>query len=226
MDGRFGQRDLLAGGIAAVVLAALVFPLGATPWIAIPLAVVTYVGIDLFPGIWWLRPDGNWRGRPGRDGDGWPANDIRSATPEEIAYLRAYEDAAANLAAIDELAQEIAKPTVREQLGRILDQTERLLDAMREDGNLAAAPLLDDHVLQPTLALLAEYVRLAGRDVQSAAELLARTETHDLPLIEQALDDFYEKLHRGHVVDLATLGEVLEFNLESITTTSFRRFAR
>ena len=95
---------------------------------------------------------------------------------------------------------------------------------IREDGNLAAAPLFNDLLLAPARSLLMEYVRLSNRGIRSADDLLEKTETHDLPRIEEAIDTFYERLHRSHVVDLATLSEVLELNLESIATTSSRRF--
>ena len=72
--------------------------------------------------------------------------------------------------------------------------------------------------------MLTEYVRLSGRGVRSADALLEKTETRDLALIEQEIDGFYEQLHRGHMVDLATLSEMLELNLEGIRGTASRRF--
>jgi DNA-binding CsgD family transcriptional regulator len=47
MAGRIGQGDLLAGGVAATALPVLVFWLGMSPWLAIPLAVATYAGVVL-----------------------------------------------------------------------------------------------------------------------------------------------------------------------------------
>ncbi len=44
MAGRIGQGDLLAGGVAATALPVLVFWLGMSPWLAIPLAAATYAG--------------------------------------------------------------------------------------------------------------------------------------------------------------------------------------
>ena len=117
----------------------------------------------------------------------------------------------------------IADPAVREQIGRILIRCDRILKAIDEDQNLAAAPLFNDRLAQPFLAFLTNYVRLAARNVKSARELLTKAETHDLPMFERAIDDFFEKLHRGHVVDLSTLAEMLEFSLESLETTTLRR---
>jgi hypothetical protein len=94
---------------------------------------------------------------------------------------------------------------------------------MRVDRNLAAAPLFNDQVLEPVASLLTEYVRLSTRGVRSADELLEKTETRDLPMVEQALAAFYETLHRSSVVDLAALGDVLEINLESFAASAPRR---
>jgi hypothetical protein len=201
MAGSLAHRDLLAGG-AAVALLLLALANGLTPWLAIPLAMATYAGIVLL------------RLRPGHD-----------ETDDEAHRQRlAFEAALANAEAMRALQPRIARPAVREQVGRILDRTAQVLAVMREDDNLEAAPIVNDHLLAPARALLTEYVRLSTRGISSAGDLLEKTETHDLPRIERAIDTFYERLHRSHVVDLATLGEVLELNLDTITTASSRRF--
>jgi hypothetical protein len=198
MADHLAQRDLIAGGAAAALLL-LVVMLGVTPLLAIPLAMVTYVGIKL------RLP---WRERD---------DDVSQ-------HHLAYQAAIANAAAIRSLQRRIAKPMAREQVGRILERTALVLAVMREDGSLAAAPLFNEQLLMPFRSLLTEYVRLSTRGVRSADELLEKTETSDLALIEQAVDGFYERLHRSHMVDLATLREVIELNLERIAAVSTRRF--
>ena len=84
---------------------------------------------------------------------------------------------------------------------------------------LAAAIPLNEHLLEPYVVLLGEYVRLSARDVRSAGELLRRAETHDFPIIEVAMDSFYEKLNRGNIVDLATQAEMLSLHIESLELT-------
>ncbi len=202
MAGCPGHGDLLAGAAAAATLLVLVFVLGVTPWVAIPLAVVTYVGVVLLP-----------KRRPKQD------ETIDAARRQHLAF----QAALANTATIRALMPRIAKPAVREQVGRILNRSARVLLVMREDRNLVAAPLFNEQLLEPFRSLLIEYVRLSDRGIRSAGEVLEKIETRDLPMVEQAVDAFYERLHRAHVVDLATLGEVLEFNLESITATPARR---
>jgi hypothetical protein len=202
MAGYVPSRELLAGGAAiAALFSALV--IGLTPWLAIPLAVITYVSIV------WLGP---------RRQD--------QATTETNRQRLALQSALANTEALGMLQQRIPKPAVREQVGRILDRIARILEVIREDGNLVAAPIVNDHLLVPFRALMTEYVRLSNRDISSAGELLEKTETQDLPRLERALETFYERLNRSHMIDLATLGDMLDVNLDSISTTSSRRFTR
>jgi hypothetical protein len=221
MTRRFEQGDLLAGGAASATLLLLVFPLGMTAWLAIPLAIGTYAVVVLLPSLVRLNPPGSWRSQRKE----WPHHDIREATPEELAYV-ACEPLRANAAEIRALVPLIAKAAVREQVDRILGRITSAIVVIRDDGNLAAAPILNDQLVEPFRSILAKYVLLSSRQVRSAQAELERIETYGLPTIERAVDAFYEKLHRGHVVDLATLHELLEFNLESIDATSPRRFTQ
>lgn len=199
MAGHVSQRELLAGGAAAALLL-LAVALELSPWLAIPLALVTYTGVV------------------------WLWHDVATGKPrgKRFALHRAMANATATLVLLDH----IDRPATSEQVGRIRNRIVQVLGVLREDGNSAAAIAFNDHLLVPVRALLMEYVRLSDRDIGSARELLEKTETHDLPLIEQALDTFYERLNRSHLVDLATLSELLEINLDSIVTTSSRRLTR
>lgn len=202
MAAQLRRREFLAGGAAAAMLL-LTLTLGLTLWLVLALAAATYVGII------WIRP---------------PADDATVAETHRQEF--AFQAALANSEAIRALQPRITRPATREQVGRINDRVTQILAVIREDGNLAAVPLFNDLLLAPARALLTEYVRLSNRGIRSAGDLLEKTETHDLPRIEQAVDTFYERLHRSHVVDLATLSEVLDLNLESIATTSSRRFTK
>jgi hypothetical protein len=201
MAGHLRGREFLAGGAAATILM-LTLAIGLTLWMTIALAAGTYVGIV------WLRP--------------LPEDDatVDEAHRQELAF----QAALTNAEVIRALQPRITRSATREQVGHINDRVAQVLAVIREDGNLAAALLFNDRLLEPARALLTEYVRLSNRGIRSAGDLLEKTETHDLPRIEQAVDTFYERLHRSHVVDLATLSEVLELNLESIATASSRRF--
>jgi len=197
---RIVSGELLAGTAAATFLV-LATALGVTPWLSVPFAIGSYLTVGLA-----------WR-KAGR----------RVTRSDARRGERAYKAAVANIAAIRELMPGITDPAVREQIGGILIRFDRVLKVIDEDKNLAATPLFNDRLVQPLLSFLTDYVRLAARNVKSARDLLAKAESHDLPMFERAIDDFFEKLHRGHVVDLATLSEILEFNLESLETTTLRR---
>jgi hypothetical protein len=152
----------------------------------------------------------------------------RGDSPAESAEKAdlAYQTSLAKVAAIRELATRVQKEGTRDLVLRIADQSDRILAAMKEDNNLAAAPLFLEQLLEPTEALLETYVRLSTRGVKAADELLARNESQDLPMIERAARTFFEKMHRDSIVDLAALSEVLEFKLENMTPVMPRRIDR
>jgi hypothetical protein len=92
----------------------------------------------------------------------------------------------------------------------------QVLEVMDQDAMFVAAVPFNERLLEPFHVLLAEYVRLSARDVKSAEQLLQKAEAHDLPLIERAVENFYEKLNRGTVIDLATHAEMLSLDIESL----------
>lgn len=204
MAARLGQGDLLAGAGAAALLV-LLLVLGLNVWLAIGLAVAAYAGAVL------MRPQSSVPGP------------VPGGIVDEI--QRDYGAAIAHLASIREHEARIASPDVRGQVGRIADTLEATLAAMVEDQNLVAAPLFNDQLVEPFDALLAGYVRLTSRGVRSADEAIAKVETHDFPMIEEAARTFHDRVHRANVVDLAALGEVLELNIEGMRTARLRRSA-
>ena len=189
------HTELWAGGIAAGLLLLLVAVFGTAPWLAILLAVGAYGGVLLTL-----------------------SNAVPATEPPGDAQL-AFAAAQANLESVRKLESVIPDPDVRSQVSRIGDRVSRSLLAMEEDGMLAAAIPLNEHLLEPYVVLLGEYVRLSARDVRSAGDLLRRAETHDFPIIEVAMDSFYEKLNRGNIVDLATQAEMLSLHIESLELT-------
>ena len=98
MAGHAPPRELLAGG-AAIAALFIGLAIGMTPWLAIPLAVITYVSIV------WLGPHRQ-----------------DQVTTETNRQRLALQSALANTEALGMLQQRIPKPAVREQVGRILDR--------------------------------------------------------------------------------------------------------
>jgi hypothetical protein len=165
------------------------------PWFAILLAVATYIGIALI--------------RPVPD----PAID-REPLEQELAF----QSAVLHLTNIRDLESRIPKQEIQDQIHRIAGRIGQVLEVMEEDRMLGAAVPFNERLLEPFHALLAEYVRLSARGVKTAEPLLHKAETHDLPLIERAVETFYEKLNRGIVIDLATHAEILSLDIDSLET--------
>jgi len=201
--------------VLAVLLLVLHLPLP----LAVALAAGIYLGLALLrlPSPTW--PGAAWRSLPWETWGNQEDGDIRDARPEEQTYAAAF----AHAQSIRALVPRIAKPPVRDQIGFILDRVDQILTAMGDDQDLSQAPVLDAYLLEPLLDLLSTYLRLAGRGVQSGGEALERIESHDLPLILKAVDDFYERLHSRQLIDLAAKSDVIAFNLESVRAMMRRR---
>jgi hypothetical protein len=167
------------------------------PWVAILLAVATYIGIALM--------------RPARE----PAIDT-----SDLEQKLAFQSAVLHLAAIRDLESQVPKQEIQAQIHRIAGRIVQVLEVMDEDKMLGAAVPFNERLLEPFHMLLAEYVRLSARGVKTAEHLLQKAETHDLPLIERAVESFYEKLNRGIVIDLATHAEILSLDIESLDSHS------
>ena len=197
MVSRIGRGELPAGGVAAIAFAAFVFPLDLNLWLALALAAATYIGVVL---VW-----------P-------PVADLRapSADIDDAGEHLAYEEALNTAAALREETARIARPDVQDRVVRMLDHADRILVAMNEDGNLAAAPVFNEGWLTPLHTAVTEYVRLSGRDVKSARARADRVETCHLARYEAAIDAFDEELNRSSEIDVAALREVLDSNLREL----------
>lgn len=211
MPRHIGSARLLAGGAAVVVLVVLVFVLRLNPVLATLFAVAVYAGLELLEPP---APESRYR-------KWWPFGGRSGETDEAIAF----KSAVSHAETIAVLTAQIPSPRVRGHLDRILARTEQILVVMRTDNDVTAAPILDALILEPLAALITEYHPIATRGVAGAGDLLAKVETVDLPLIEQAVDDFYEHLHQRQMIDLAILSDMLQVNLESVRATMRRRRA-
>lgn len=194
----------MAGIVAVVAFLLLAFAADVPLVAAMVITIAAYLGVVL------IRPQVAAR----------PEDTVEESA--ERAAL-AYETAIAKVEAIRGLAARVQKEGTRDLVVRIADQSDRSLAAMKEGSNVAAAPLFLEQLLEPAEALLETYVRFSARGVKAADELLARNEGQDLPMIERASRQFFERLQREGGVDLTALREVLEFNLESTTPITPRR---
>ncbi len=196
---RIGRGELPAAGVAAIAFAVLFYVLDLNLWFAMGLAVAVFVGVVL---IW----------PPVTDRRSLPTGE--AAAPEQAAY----EEALSQVAALRVRAARIAKPDVQDRVVQMLDHAERILDAMNEDGNLAAAPVFTDGWVQPFQATVTEYDRLSRRDVKSARVRANTIEACALPRFEAAIEAFDEELNRAPEIDLAALRDVLESYVQGLDT--------
>jgi hypothetical protein len=103
---------------------------------------------------------------------------------------------------------------VRQRAAAIVDQGEQILDILREGrGDVALATKFVEQYVTPTTTILERYARLANHRVASAQPTLDHVVQHDLPMIERKFQEFYERLHRGDLIDLEVASEMLEFEL-------------
>jgi DNA-binding NarL/FixJ family response regulator len=198
MARRFGQGELLAGGAATVALVVLVYALEFHLLLAIPLAVVVYLGLVL------LRPVRIERR-------------LDTSTDDTGPEQAAFRTALANAAAIRALEAGIADRAVREHVRRVADRIERTLEVLRDEGSLAAAPLFNDCLLELFGARLKTYLRRSTREIQGADDLIELFAADELPAIERAVDAFSDEFNRDRVLDLAALEAALDTNLRDIT---------
>ena len=196
---RIGRSELPAGGVAAVAFAVLVFALELNLLFATALAAAVYLGVVL---VW----------PPGPDRPLLPADDV--GAPERVAY----EEALTLAAALQAQADQIIKVDVRARVVQMLVRADRILVAMNEDGNLAAASVFGEGWLRPLHGAVTEYVRLSGRDVKSARARADKVESCHLARFEAAVDAFDEELNRASEIDPAALWDALESSLRGLDT--------
>lgn len=111
-------------------------------------------------------------------------------------------------------ARQIPKPEIRRQTLSLCASADQVLSVIEENPREAA--LARDFLgryLMPANAIIGDYSRLASRNVVSAQPTLAKVESHDLPLLTSKLDDLYDRLHRGNLIDLEVAREMLRFDV-------------
>jgi hypothetical protein len=195
------RTNLLAGGLAGVVLVVLVFGLNLPLWLGVLLALVAFAGLAL------LRPGERTTTAPN--------------VPPATASLR---EGAAIVAATAKLGGEIPSPAIAGRVREITGAAERILAVLAEDRHdPQTVRTFVDRYLLPSQRLLTQHVRLSERGVASAAPALAKIEEADLPLLERKLGELYDALHRGYVIDPEVTSEMLEFDLAGVEPASPRR---
>jgi 5-bromo-4-chloroindolyl phosphate hydrolysis protein len=190
------NTDLLAGAGAVVLLLLCALVLQLALPISLALAAATYVGLRL----------------------ALPKSDPNEEAQRLAATLARCEEQVTAIGQFAGWAGFAGKPEVRERLLAIARSAKRVLTAIAQDPNKhsAAEQYLDEY-LNPITAVLANYVRLAGRDLELARDELAALETETLPLIERRLNTLYEQIHSADLAALELDSKMLAYTLQPIS---------
>ena len=193
----FGNSDLLAGLGAVGLLLLCVFLLQLALPLSIALAVAAYVGLRL----------------------ALPRRQPRDEGAALAATLARCEEQVTAIGQFAGWAGFAGKPEVRQRLLTIARSARRILTAITQDPNkhATAERFLSDY-LDPITTLLANYIRVAGRDLALAHDELAALETRTLPLIERRLNTLYEQIHSADVASLELESKMLEYTLQPLST--------
>lgn len=192
-----GNSDLLAGLGAVGLLILCVFPLQLALPLSIALAAAAYVGLRL----------------------ALPRRQPRDEGAALAATLARCEEQVTAIGQFAGWAGFAGKPEVRQRLLAIAHSARRILTAITQDPNKhATAERFLSEYLDPITTLLANYIRLAGRDLALAHDELVALETRTLPLIERRLNALYEQIHSADVASLELESKMLEYTLQPLSS--------
>jgi hypothetical protein len=111
-------------------------------------------------------------------------------------------------------ARAIPKSDVRQQTLGLCASADLVLSAIEENPDEAelATDFLNRY-LTPAAAIVTGYSRLANRNIASARATLDKVETHDLQVLAAKVDEIYDRLHRGSLIDLEVAREMLSLDV-------------
>jgi hypothetical protein len=111
-------------------------------------------------------------------------------------------------------ARRIPKSDVRRQALDVCASADQVVAAIGDNpGEVAIARDFLNRYLTPAHTIITDYTRLATRNVPSASATLVQVEEHDLPLLHKKLQELYDRLHRGSLIDLEVAREMLSLDL-------------
>jgi hypothetical protein len=155
---------------------------------------------------------------------GQPRASARPAESSTAGLRKLIDQGVADVARLRSNALRMEDADAKAQALRICTRSDDILAVLSEPGRDALlAREFVDQVLTPARTVFANYVRLSERQIASAEPALRRVERHDLPYIEQTLNDIYQRLHRDDVISLEvasemlTLGRAIDFDEETET---------
>jgi hypothetical protein len=182
-------------------------------------AMAVYGPGSWFNDQWEDRKVREWTGETPKAG----AHPEAAPAPVDGAMREVINQGVTKISEVRRTALGITAPAVRQQALRICASADNVLAALADgDKDPRIARDFLTRYLDPAQTILTQYVRLSSRGIASARPALDRVETHDLPLIEGKMDELYERIHRGNVIDLQVASEMLEMGLPGISASSDR----
>jgi hypothetical protein len=193
------RTDAVRGGLCAILMVALA--LTGLPWSwVLVLPFLTYLGLRLITATIRTTADRRQRLAPRTDGEYFAACLALRKENQSLSEFFADSQAAGQLRHID-------------------SQIDRILSAIIEDGKYPASKTLYD-LINLTNELVRGYSTLVRRDV-AGNDVHARVR-ESLATLETAYERFWEQINRDILVNLEALGEIIDFNLEGLTTLTRR----
>lgn len=130
------------------------------------------------------------------------------------AGLDAISEAGSLIDRMRQSARAIPKPEVRQQALGLCASADMVLSAIEENPNETelASDFLNRY-LTPASTIVTGYSRLANRNIPSARATLEKIETHDLSILATKVDEIYDRLHRGNLIDLEVAREMLSLDV-------------
>jgi len=111
-------------------------------------------------------------------------------------------------------ARQIPKPEVRRHALDVCAASDQVLSAIGDNPEeVTIARDFLNRYLTPASSIISDYSRLAARNVPSARATLAKVEEHDLPLLTTKMNELYDRLHRGSLIDLEVAREMLSLDV-------------
>jgi hypothetical protein len=158
--------------------------------------------------------DENWTERKSQE---WLGEPRPARMPEPSPNMAHREVMGRSSALIDRMRQAargIPKPEVRQQVLGLCASADLVLSAIDEnpDEDMLAHNFFNRY-LMPASTIITGYARLANRNVASARPTLEKVEAHDLNLLSAKIDEIYDRLHRGSLIDLEVAREMFRLDV-------------
>jgi DNA-binding CsgD family transcriptional regulator len=195
------ENEIVRAVLCLVLMLVLVFS-GLTLWLALPLPIITYVGLSL------ALPTSSPPSPPSFP----PA--LSRHRPNDSDDRRAFEACRAMHADLRALSDQVTDPGISEQLRVIDGQIGKILTAIQQDDKYEASRSLQG-VVGFTKELLTQYVKVVvfrGFANERTEERILRNFT----VLSHRFDLFWIELNQDDVVNFEALNETIELQLSDL----------